>query len=137
MTEENFLKTTVDELDRLIRANTLVGDAIDTGDRIIIPIASFGFGFGGGAGTGDEGKNEGSGAGGGGSVTPVALLVIHKGAPGAEGVQIFSLKKDNVVAEIISTIGSEVLPQVVDLAKQKTGAAQPPETKTEQTGKKE
>lgn len=134
MTSEDFLKTTVDELDRLISANTLVGDAIETGDRTIIPIASFSFGFGGGAGSGGEGKGDGSGAGAGGSVTPIALLVIQKGMTGAEGVKIFALKKDNVIAEIISTIGSEVLPQVVDLVKQKAGEAAQPE---EQTGKKE
>jgi uncharacterized spore protein YtfJ len=108
-----MLKITTDELDRLINANTLMGDPIDAGDKTIIPIAGFGFGFGSGEGQAGEGSGQGAGAGAGGGVNPVAIIIIHKDVKGPEGVQVLSLKKSSAISEVISTIGEAVLPQVV------------------------
>lgn len=114
-----MLKITTDELDRLINANTLMGDPIDAGDKSIIPVADFGFGFGsgeaGGSGKGEagEGSGQGAGAGAGGGVHPVAIIIIHKNVKGPEGVQVLSLKKSSAISEVISTIGEAVLPQVM------------------------
>jgi uncharacterized spore protein YtfJ len=64
-----MLKITTEELDRLISANTIMGDAVDAGDKTIIPVAGFGFGFGSGEGGGtgktenQEGSGQGAGAG--------------------------------------------------------------------------
>jgi uncharacterized spore protein YtfJ len=133
-----LLKMTVDELDRLISANTVMGDAIDVGDKTIIPVAGFGFGFGSGEGSGQgkgkegEGGGQGAGAGAGAGVKPVAVIIIHKAVPGPEGVRVYSLKKGNL-AEIISTLGEEVLPQIISAIKERQkpaeeGAAEGAET---------
>ncbi|NYT05804.1 MAG: sporulation protein [Methanomicrobiales archaeon] len=116
-----MLKTMVDELDKLINANTVVGDAIDAGDKTIIPIAGFGFGFGAGEGTGGDKCGGGAGSGAGGSVSPVAIVIVHKDLKGPESVQVLSLKKTNPVSEIIGTLGETVIPQVADVVKSTVG----------------
>jgi uncharacterized spore protein YtfJ len=122
-----MLKITTEELDRLISANTIMGDAVDAGDKTIIPVAGFGFGFGSGEGGGtgktenQEGSGQGAGAGGGGGVHPVAVIIIHKDVKGPEGVQVLSLKKTSQVSEIISTVGEAVLPQIVGAIKTRGG----------------
>ncbi|WP_062399300.1 GerW family sporulation protein [Methanogenium cariaci] len=135
MSGEDFFKLATDELDSLINANTIMGDAIDAGDKVIIPpIASFGFGFGGGMmkGSGkDATKGEGSGEGGagagagGGGVSPVALIILHKKLTGIESVQVISLKKHTAISEAIATIGENVLPQVTETLKAMTKKSEP------------
>ena len=121
MTGEAFLKKTLEELDKLVSANTIMGEPIEADDKTIIPIAQYGFGFGVA-----EGKNEktgvGAGSGAGGGVKPVALVILHKNIKGAEGVQVLSLQKKNEIAEIISTLGEAVLPQITEAIKSRTGS---------------
>ncbi len=116
MAGDEMLKTALDELDNLISANTIMGDAIDAGDKTIIPVASFGFGFGAGEG-GNKDNTGGAGTGAGGGVSPVAIIVIHKDVKGPEGVQVLSLKKSSGISEIITTVGDRVLPQVIGAVK--------------------
>ncbi|HDQ07878.1 MAG TPA: sporulation protein [Methanoculleus sp.] len=113
MEGDEFFKYTVDELDHLINANTVMGDPIETEDKLIIPVASFGFGFGGGTGADDKGAG-GSGAAAGGGITPVALVIIQKGATGFESVRVLPLKHGGVVSEVVATIGESILPQVTE-----------------------
>lgn len=135
MSGEEFFKLATDELDSLINANTIMGDAIDAGDKVIIPIASFGFGFGGGMGKGagksetsGEGSGEAAGAGAGGGVSPVALIILHKNLTGIESVQVISLKKHTALSEAIATIGENVLPQVTETIKSMTKKKEEEET---------
>jgi len=116
MAGDEMLKMALDELDNLISANTIMGDAIDAGDKTIIPVASFGFGFGAGEG-GDKDNVGGAGTGAGGGVSPVAIIVIHKDVRGPEGVQVLSLKKASGISEIITTVGDRVLPQIIGAVK--------------------
>jgi len=150
MSGEDFFKLATDELDSLINANTVMGDAIDAGDKVIIPIASFGFGFGGGMAKGygkdaekGEGNGEGAGAGAGGGVSPVALIILHKKLTGIESVQVISLKKHTAISEAIATIGENVLPQVTETLKamikknepaEKTEESEAPTEMPEETG---
>lgn len=97
-----------------------MGDPIDLGDKIVIPVTRFGLAFGAGSGKRKEG--DGSGAGGGGGIEPMALLVAHKEIRGAEGIQVFSLKKENPVAQVITALSESLVPQVIELVKQKEPA---------------
>ncbi len=119
MTGEALLKKTLEELDKLVSANTILGEPIEADDKTIIPVAQFGFGFGVG-----EGENEkaggGAGSGAGGGVKPVALVILHKNIEGPEGVQVLSLQKKNEIAEIISTLGEAVIPQVTEAIRSRT-----------------
>ncbi len=115
VTGESMLQITVDQLARTLCASAILGAPVEAGDRIIIPVAEFGFGFGGGEGRGDvrEGKQGGgSGTGGGGGISAVALVLINKGVPGPEGIQVISLKKKSEIAEVITTLGETVGPHI-------------------------
>ena len=115
VTGESMLQITVDQLARTLCASAILGAPVDTGDRVIIPVAEFGFAFGGGEGTGgDKQGNQGggSGTGGGGGISAVALIVVTKGIPGPDGIQVISLKKKSQLAEVITTIGETVGPHV-------------------------
>lgn len=93
---ENLLKSTLDEVERMLNAKSVVGDPIQIGDTTLIPLLSIGFGFGGGGGTGKgdlsggtsgSGEGQGAGVGAGGGVKPVAVIIIDK-----SGVRIEPIK---------------------------------------------
>ena len=110
-----MLQITVDQLARTLCASAVLGAPVEAGERVIIPVAEFGLGFGGGEGTGGEtaGKQSGgSGTGGGGGIAAVALIIVTKGVPGPEGIQVISLKKKSEIAEVITTLGETVGPHV-------------------------
>ncbi|MEN6610210.1 MAG: spore germination protein GerW family protein [Methanoregulaceae archaeon] len=111
MTKEELLKTTVDELDRLLSTKKIVGEPMIFEDRMVIPVSEFGFGFGAGGGGSEKCNGEGSGAGGG--ISPVALLIVTTGVKGAEGVQVISLRRRSAVAEVVSTVSEQLAPQVI------------------------
>ncbi|MBQ3528873.1 MAG: GerW family sporulation protein [Oscillospiraceae bacterium] len=83
----NMLSSTIDEIKKMVDANTVVGEAIKTDDGVtILPISKISIGFGGG-GSDFVSKHPntkenpfGGGAGAGVKVTPVAFLVIKDGS---------------------------------------------------------
>jgi Uncharacterized conserved protein len=116
MNGEEMLKTTADELDRLLSPAHIMGQAIDLGDKAVIPVAEFGFGFGAGYKKGND-ESGGAGSGGGGGISPVALIIVHKDVRGAEGIQVLSLRKNNPVAQVISALSESLAPQVIQAIK--------------------
>ncbi len=126
MTTEELIKEVTGNLKDLINAQSVIGAPIDLGNKIIIPVTKFGLAFGAGGCKGSDG--DGSGAGGGGGIEPVAVIISHKDIQGAEGVQIFSLKKDNPIAQVITALGESLVPQVLDLIK-KSETTKPVESK--------
>lgn len=79
---KDVLKTSLEELERVLDTKTVVGEPIVIEGNTLIPLISIGFGFGAGGGTGksEKGDDEGVGAGtgGGGGIRPVALVIINK-----------------------------------------------------------
>lgn len=83
----NMLANTIDEIKKMVDANSVVGEPIIAGDGVtIIPISKISIGFGGG-GSDFVSKNPntkenpfGGGVGTGVKVTPVAFLVIKEGS---------------------------------------------------------
>lgn len=68
-----------EELEKIFRTNTVVGEPITAGNVTVIPITSVSFGAGNaGGGTQDlrGSDNSGGGAGAGGKITPIAVIVI-------------------------------------------------------------
>ncbi len=112
MTGEEMLKLTTEELDRLLTGKNVIGDAIDLGDKAVLPVTQYGFGFGGGYGQ-CESKSSGAGSGGGGGINPVALVIVHKDIKGMDGIQVMSLQKEHPVAQVISTISESLAPQLI------------------------
>ena len=82
----NMLESTMAKIREMVSANSVIGDAITTGDGVtIIPISKISIGYGGG---GSEFRNKnanaqdypfGGGIGAGVQVTPVAFMVIKDG----------------------------------------------------------
>jgi uncharacterized spore protein YtfJ len=75
-----------------------LGKAVEFGDKVAIPIYQFNFGTGGGGGGGGrEGqKNSGVAFGLGGTIGPVAVIILSKDTPGAQGIQIHEFKTNKV-----------------------------------------
>jgi uncharacterized spore protein YtfJ len=117
MSGEEMLQMTADELEKLLTPAHVMGQAVDLGDKAVIPVVEFGFGFG--AGYADKknaggGGGGGAGSGGGGGISPVALVIVHKDRSGPEGIQVLSLRKDNPVAQVISALSESLAPQVIE-----------------------
>ncbi len=90
-TMANDIKTTVDELQKLININNVIGQPIETEDKVLIPVMRMGVGFGVGENiTGQEGSCAvGAGAG----LEPVTMVMIPKTGNDAEGVRVLNLSK--------------------------------------------
>lgn len=135
MKDDGVLQATACQVEKLLSPGHVVGEPIDLGDRVVVPVVEFGFGFGAGEGKGKEG-GEGGGSGGGGGISPVALLVVEKGVRGADGIRIFTLRKEEPLAQLVSVISEKLAPQVSETirtlvaAKEKEGK---PEKPTENT----
>lgn len=124
-----MIRIAVSELERLISTKNVVGEPVAMGDRVMIPISGYGFGFGGASGTGNAGEGqagaggEGSGVGAGAGVTPIAVVILDGTVCGPTGVQVHLLKKRSELAEVVSTLSSSLVPQVIDALKCKQGTA--------------
>ena len=104
MEKNDMFVKTLEELDRLLNADSILGDAVDLGDHVIIPVASFGE---------DNGGGTGAGAG----ISPVAVVLIDKTLHGEGAVKVVPLRKPGAISEAISAVGSDLLPKVVEALK--------------------
>ena len=97
------VKTTVEELHKLISVDNVIGNPIETDDKILIPVVRMGFGFGVGE---NVFKQEGSGAAGAGAgVEPISMVMIPKKGNDAEGVRVLDLSKGNNSNKALSDLG--------------------------------
>ena len=103
------IKTTVEEIRKVLNIENVVGKTIETDEMLMIPITKMGMGFGAGIGEGTGADNmggNGAGAGGAAGVEPVAAIVVFKGVNGPEGVKVMSLKEPDHLSRAISGIGA-------------------------------
>ena len=92
---ERLLKGTVEELEKLLDARNVLGEAIERDGTTIIPMVSYGFGFGAGGGTSQK---NGTGAGGG--IKPLGAIIIDKAGARVEGVKGAVSSIAEVVGEV-------------------------------------
>ena len=105
---EKLLKSTMDEIERILETKTVVGEPINIEGNTLIPLVSVGFGFGAGGGSGmcpvkaDKGEGYGGGTGGGGGIKPVAVIIVNK-----DGVRLESIKegKGSILEKVADAIG--------------------------------
>ncbi|NLX50407.1 MAG: hypothetical protein GXY82_11190 [Methanospirillum sp.] len=120
MAGEELIRIVVTELERLISTRNVVGEPVRLGDRVMIPIAGYGFGFGGASASGTAGEaqsgagGEGSGVGAGAGVSPIAVVILDGTVRGPTGIQVHLLKKSSALAEVVGTLSSSIVPQVID-----------------------
>ena len=100
MADNNF-KGTVEALfhgmDGVISSKTVVGEAIQIKDTIILPLVDVSFGIGAGAFTGEK-KEKGAG-GIGGKMTPCAVLVIQDGK-----TKLVNIKNQDTITKILDMV---------------------------------
>ncbi len=106
--KDNQFQGVVDSLlrgmDTVLSTKTVVGEATQIGDTIILPLVDVSFGVGAGAGNNNQ-KGTASGAGGlGGKMTPSAVLVIKNGT-----TRLVNVKNQDTVTKII-----DMIPDLVD-----------------------
>ena len=106
--KENQFQGVVDSLlrgmDTVLSTKTVVGEATEIGNTIILPLVDVSFGVGAGAGSNST-KNSASGAGGlVGKMTPSAVLVIKDGA-----VKLVNIKNQDAVTKVL-----DMIPDIVD-----------------------
>lgn len=96
------IKVTVEELRKLINVDNVIGNPIETEDKILIPVTKIGLGFGVGENImGKEGDAAGAGAG----VEPISMVMIPKKGDTAEGVRVLDLSKGNETNKALSDLG--------------------------------
>ena len=93
-------------MDTVLSTKTVVGEATQVGDTIILPLVDVSFGIGAGAGAGSSnGKNTSTGAGGmGGKMTPSAVIVIKDGI-----TKLVNIKQQDAVTKVL-----DMIPDLVD-----------------------
>lgn len=100
MADNNF-QSTVEALfkgmDSFITTKTVVGDAIQVGDTIILPLVDVSFGVAAGAFA--EGAKNNGGGGMGGKVVPCAVLVIGK-----NGTKLVNVKNQDAVTKLLDMV---------------------------------
>lgn len=101
--KENQFQGVVESLlkgmDTVLSTKTVVGEATQVGDTIILPLVDVSFGVGAGSGSNGQ-KNSASGAGGmGGKMTPSAVLVIKDGY-----TKLVNIKNQDAVTKVLDMI---------------------------------
>ena len=102
MVEEAPIKTTVEELRKLIHISNYIGEPIESEDKILIPVSKAAVGFGiGEQKAGQEITATGAGV----SVEPVTMVVVSKGNSGADGIRTINLSKGNSTNKTLNELG--------------------------------
>lgn len=126
------VRTTVDELLKVISTKNVISEPIEIGDNVVITITKVGVGFGTGKGESKQGpgpQGAGEGVGGAAGVSPVAVVVVHKSMSGIQGVEVKSLTPPSALGKAIGDIATTVVQSVSEMRGKKQGQA---EAKTEQ-----
>ncbi len=137
---EDPIKTTVEEIRKVLNIENIIGNPIETDDKILIPVTMMGMGFGAGMGEGkgmmsSDQSGMGAGAGGAAGIKPVAMIVVFKNISGPEGVKVLTLSA-NPLAQALGEIGSEVMSMMKEkcmmkkdeMKEKKMGKEEKPET---------
>ena len=116
MSNEETIKVTLEELKKLLKTNSIVGETIETENAELIPIVKMGFGFGTG-GVNDAGFG-GAGAG----IDPVSMVVIPKGESGSENIRVIDITARSETNKAINDLASIVTGIIKSYAAEKQGA---------------
>ena len=97
------IKTTVEELHKLINIDNVIGKPIETEDKVLIPVMRMGVGFGAGENISGNDGTEAVGAGAG--VEPISMVMIPKEGNDAEGVRVLNLSKGTETNKALADLG--------------------------------
>ena len=119
-----ILKNIVGELKEMARSQSVVGDPINLGNKIVVPLVKISVGFGAGGGQ-DERQSEsarfGGGGGGGARIEPAAFIVID-----GDKISLLSAKPgkyDTLIEAVPNLIGKLIdLKAAKDKKPEETGS---------------
>ena len=106
------IKTTIEEISKVLNIENVVGKPIETDEMLLFPIIKMGMGFGAGMGEGKGPENRGgsgAGAGGAAGIEPMVIIVVFKGITGPDGVKVMSLKGPDPITRAINEISKAVM----------------------------
>ena len=93
------LEVLFNKMEGFISSKTVVGDPINIGDVIIVPLVDISVGVGAGSYERKEKDNENTGGGLGAKLSPSAMLVIQNGS-----VQLVDVKNQNSINKLIDMV---------------------------------
>ena len=93
------LEVLFNKMEGFISSKTVVGEPINIGDVIIVPLVDISVGVGAGSYERKEKNNENSGGGLGAKLSPSAMLVVQNGS-----VQLVDVKNQNSVNKLIDMV---------------------------------
>ena len=105
MAENNFnsvMTSLLKGVDSVLSTKTVVGEPINVGDTILVPLVDVSFGLGAGAGNQDKKASGGGGVGG--KMSPSAILVIQNGK-----TKLVNIKQQDGLTKIL-----DMVPDLVD-----------------------
>ncbi|MBQ7358756.1 MAG: GerW family sporulation protein [Lachnospiraceae bacterium] len=91
-------------MDTVLSTKTVVGEATQIGDTIILPLVDVSFGVGAGAGLNADKKTNRGAGGMGGKMTPSAVLVIKNG-----NIRLVNIKNQDTVTKLL-----DMVPDLID-----------------------
>lgn len=109
----NVVESLFKGMDSMLTTKTVVGDATQIGDTIILPLVDVSFGIGAGASNKD--KKQGGAGGLGGKMTPSAVLVIQNGH-----ARLVNIKNQDTMTKIL-----DLIPDLVDRFTSKKDSSEP------------
>ena len=105
MAENNFnsvMTSLLKGVDSVLSTKTVVGEPINVGDTILVPLVDVSFGLGAGAGNQDKKSSGGGGVGG--KMSPSAILVIQNGK-----TKLVNIKQQDGLTKVL-----DMVPDLVD-----------------------
>ncbi|WP_337019598.1 GerW family sporulation protein [Oceanobacillus massiliensis] len=130
MTEEHpiegLMTTAMENLQKMVEVNTIIGDPVKSPDgSLIIPVSKVGFGFAAGGSEFNNSQSQGDseatlpfggGSGGGVSITPVAFLIISE-----QGIKMVHLDQHTHLYEKMIDFAPQVIEKVQQIMKESGG----------------
>ncbi len=101
----NVIESLLKGMETMLSTKTVVGEATQIGDTIILPLVDVSFGVGAGAGSNEEKKSQNGGGGMGGKMTPSAVLVIGKDGT----TKLVNVKNQDTVTKVL-----DMVPDLID-----------------------
>ena len=112
MSMDDPIKSTLDGLLKVLKMDNVIGEPIESDDKILIPVTRVGLGFGAGIGQGqitEDGNGFGTGAGGGATVEPIAFVLIDKNAESSEQIQVLHLSMPDPLNKALGQVSELAL----------------------------
>ena len=100
-------------MDRFLSTKAVVGEAVQVGDKLMIPLADVSFGLGAGALSASAKNNGGGGMGA--KVSPAAVLLIEKDGT----TKLVSMKSQDAVSKILD-MAPDIVTKITGYKKENT-----------------